>query len=69
MKVNGSAEKGHIARECPRPRKKAGRPEVTKWKRRSNCSGNESRPSGEWQPTDGPVYSAGCVGRIANSSS
>jgi hypothetical protein len=56
-------EKGHIARECTRPRKKAGRPEVTRGKPGSNSSGNESRPSGKWQPTDGPVYSVGCIGR------
>jgi hypothetical protein len=42
---------------------KSGRADVTKGKLGSTSLGNESRPSGKWQPADGPVYSVGCVGR------
>ncbi|XP_023705571.2 uncharacterized protein LOC111863458 [Cryptotermes secundus] len=55
--------KGALARECANAREKADGPEINKGKSRSNGSGNESGPSEKWQPTVGPVYSVGCMGR------
>jgi hypothetical protein len=47
-------EKGHSSRFCRKPRKN-----VAQEKRRTERSGNESRPSGS--TIDGPYYSIGCI--------
>ena len=55
--------KGHIARHCRKPKKHFERQGLIK-ERNGNNNHSEKQVStiGEQQPTDGPVYSIGCIG-------
>ena len=55
--------KGHIARHCRKPRKNFERQGLIKeGNANNNHSGKEFRPSERMKPTEGQVYSIGCIG-------
>jgi len=54
--------RGHIARHCRKPRKRIGKPGLINDRNGgSRYSGKRALTIGKWQPTDGPVYTIGCV--------
>jgi len=56
--------KEHMAKHCTKPKKHLERQGLIKERNGSNDhSGNEFRPTESIQPTDGPVYSVGCIGQ------
>lgn len=56
--------KQHMAKHCRKPKKRLERQGLIKERNGSNnYSGNEFRPSESFQPTDGPLYSVGCIGQ------